>query len=323
MRPLTITIVFIALLLCAACQPKMKLFPDGTEPLKENTLQGEGDDKILVLPIQGVISDQPKRGVFSAMPSLVQEVSSRLKLAAQDPEIKAVILKVNSPGGTVTASDILYNEITAFKKKTGVTVIAAMMDLAASGGYYISLSADEIIAHPTTMTGSVGVIFIRPKVTGLMNKVGISVEVSASGRNKDMGFPFRPDTTEEVRIIDNMVDDYSKRFLSLLQKHRSPTKEQLAEIATARVYSAQGALKAGLVDKLGYLPDAIAEAKRLAGLPEDAKVITYKRKTYPNDTLYNSAESQAFKMPAFVNIDAGNLMPPKTGFYYMWYPASQ
>lgn len=323
MKKFVITAIMLTLFLCTACQPRVNLFPDGTEPLKETVLQGEASQKILVIPIQGIISDHPKRGLFSTMPSLVQDVSAKLQLAEKDPDIKAVILKINSPGGTVTASDILYNEISAFKKKTGAKVIAAMMDIAASGGYYVSLPADEIIAHPTTMTGSVGVIFIRPKVDGLLEKIGVSVDVSASGRNKDMASPFRKDTPEEEKIINSMVSDYAGRFLSLLKQNRKPTPKQLEEISTARVFSAQGALKAGLVDKLGYLADAVTDAKKLAGLPADAKVITYKRKTYPNDTLYNSAEAQAMKMPALVNFDASSLIPPRTGFYYMWYPASK
>lgn len=323
MKKIFIAASFMALLLCSACQPKMNLFPDGTDPLKETTIQGNADQKILVIPIQGIISDQPQKGLFSSMPSLVQEVNSKLQLAAADPEVKAVILKINSPGGTVTASDIIYREIQEYKKKTGAKVIAAMMDIAASGGYYISLASDKIIAHPTTMTGSVGVIFMRPKLDGLMNKIGVDVDVTASGRNKDMGSPFRKDTPEEEQIISNMVSDYAGRFLSLVNENRHPTEKQLEEISTARVFSADGALKVGLVDKLGYLDDAVSEAVKMAGLPDNARVITYKRKTYPNDTIYNSAEAQTMKMPALVNFDAETFMPPRTGFYYMWYPASK
>ncbi|WP_027178390.1 signal peptide peptidase SppA [Maridesulfovibrio bastinii] len=323
MNKILTTIILGTLLLCAACQPKMNLFPDSTDPLKETVLQGESDQKILVIPIQGIISDQPKKGLLSSMPSMVQEVSSKLALASKDPEIKAVILKINSPGGTVTASDIIYREISEYKKKTGVKVIAAMMDIAASGGYYISLSADRIIAHPTTMTGSVGVIFMRPKLDGLMDKIGVSMDVTASGRNKDMASPFRKDTPEEEKIISNMVADYAARFIKLVKENRTLSPEQLEEIKTARVFSAQGALKTGLVDKLGYLDDAVADAKKMAGLPDDAQVITYKRKAYPNDTLYNSVEAQSLKMPALVNFDAEAFIPPKTGFYYMWYPATR
>ncbi|WP_421903992.1 signal peptide peptidase SppA [Maridesulfovibrio sp.] len=322
MKKIFLTIFILASIALCGCQPRMNLFPDGTDPLLEKKLQGEGEDKVLVISIDGTISDEGKRGLLGSSPSLVQEVSSRLKLATEDEDIKALVIKVNSPGGSVTASDILYNEILRFKKETGAKVVVNMMDVAASGGYYVSLPADHIMAHPTTLTGSIGVIFIRPKVDGLMDKIGVSVEVSKSGRNKDMGFPFKPDTPEQKKIIDDIIKDYADRFQGLVKKHRSISDDQLKTIFTAQVFSAQGAKKAGLVDSLGYLPDAVKEACKLAGIDENSRVITYKRKSYPNDTLYNSASSQALS-PALINIDAGNLIPPKAGFHYLWLPASE
>ena len=322
MKKILLTIFILTSLTLCGCQPKVNLFPDGTDPLLEKVQQGEGENKVLVISIDGTISAQSKRGLLGNSPSLVQEVSSRLKKAAEDEEIKALVLKVNSPGGGVTASDVLYNEIVRFKKKTGAKVVVSMMDVAASGGYYVSLPADHIMAHPTTLTGSIGVIFIRPKVAGLMEKIGVSVEISKSGRNKDMGFPFKPDTPEQKKIINNIIDDYAARFQGLVKKHRSISAEKLKTIFTAQIFSAEGAKKAGLVDSLGYLPDAINEACKLAGIAEDSRVITYKRKSYPDDTLYNSATSQAIT-PALINLDVGNIMPPKAGFHYLWLPATE
>lgn len=320
MKKSFLLLIILATTIICGCQPKMNLFPDGTDPLLEKTLQGEGADKILIVSVDGTISDEGKRGLLGSKPSLVQEVTSRLKLAAEDENIKALVLKVNSPGGSVTASDIIYNEILRFKDKTGAKVVVSMMDVAASGGYYISLPADRIMAHPTTLTGSVGVIFIRPKVEGLMDKIGVSVEISKSGRNKDMGFPFKPDTAEQKKIIDDIIKDYADRFQDLVKKHRSISDAELEKIFTAQIFSAAGAEKAGLVDGIGYLPDAIDTACALAGISKESKVITYKRKSYPNDTLYNSASSQTFN-PSLINIDTGNLLPPKAGFHYLWLPA--
>ncbi|WP_319777575.1 signal peptide peptidase SppA [Maridesulfovibrio sp.] len=322
MKKILLTVFMLASIALCGCQPRLNLFPDGTDPLIEKKLQGEGNDKVLVVSIDGTISDEGKRGLLGSAPSLVQEVSSRLKLAAEDDDIKALVLKVNSPGGGVTASDILYNEILRFKEKTGAKVVVNMMDVAASGGYYVSLPADHIMAHPTTLTGSIGVIFIRPKIDGLMDKIGVSVEVSKSGRNKDMGFPFKPDTPEQQKIIADIIKNYADRFQGLVKKHRSISEDKLKTIFTAQVFSAEGAKKAGLVDSLGYLPDAVKKACELAGIAENSQVITYKRKNYPNDTIYNSASSQTFS-PALINIDAGNLMPPKAGFHYLWLPAAE
>ena len=155
MRKLFIVTILLMLIPIVGCQaPKIRLFPSQADPLQEYVLKGTGDEKILVVPIRGVISDSPREGLVRTRPSVVQEVVSQLRLAEADEDVKAVILKINSPGGTVTASDILYNEIAVFKKQTGAKIVVALMDVAASGGYYISLPADYILAHPTTITGS-------------------------------------------------------------------------------------------------------------------------------------------------------------------------
>jgi protease-4 len=174
--------------------PKINLFPEAG-PLKEVVLEGSGEDKILVISINGVISDQPKEKLLRSQPGMVQEVVTHLKRAEQDPRIKALLLKVNSPGGGVTASDILYHEISAYKARTGVKMVVAMMNLAASGGYYISLPADWIVAHPTTVTGSIGVIFARPQVSGFMEKYGFCDERQQVRRPQGHGVALSPHYT--------------------------------------------------------------------------------------------------------------------------------
>ncbi len=184
----------IAAFIISGCAPQFKLFSDETAPLREFTLQGKKTEKILLIPIQGLISDQPRKEFLRPKPSMVQEIVSQLKRAEKDKNIKAVILKIDSPGGTTTASDILYHEILAYKQRAKVKIIVSMMDVATSGAYYISLPADHIIAHPTTITGSIGVIFLYLRINGLMEKIGLAVEVSKSGKNKDMASPFRAPT---------------------------------------------------------------------------------------------------------------------------------
>ena len=181
--------------------PQFKLFSDDREPLREFTLQGKQADKILLIPIRGLISDQPRREFLRPKASMIQETVSQLKRAEKDAHIKAVILKIDSPGGATTASDILYHELLAYKKKTKAKIIVSMMDIATSGAYYISLPADYIIAHPTTVTGSIGVILLYPRIDGLMEKIGLGIEVNKSGKNKDMGSPFRVPTAEERQMI--------------------------------------------------------------------------------------------------------------------------
>ncbi len=325
MRNYLVVIVVVAGLIANGCAgPKIKLFADAGDPLQEFTLQGAQKGKVLVIPIRGIISDAPKRGCFRTRPSVVQEAVSQLLLAEKDPEVRAVLLKIDSPGGSTTASDLLYHEIISFRKRTKAKVVVAMMDVAASGAYYVSLAADLIMAHPTTITGSIGVIFMRPTAVGLMKKIGLDVEVNKSGKNKDMGSPYRQSTKEEQEILQDLTNGLAERFISLVDKHRKVDKKTLADISTARVYLAAEALQLGLVDRIGYLSDALADAKRLAGLPPDCKVVVYRRTHYPDDNLYNTATTQYGGNPLSV-IDLGlaeTIYSLRAGFYYLWPPVT-
>jgi len=320
MRKLWIAVLFLMLIPVTGCQtPKIRLFPSQADPLQEFTLEGEADEKILVIQIRGVISNAPREGFVRTRPSVVQEVVSQLRLAEKDDNVKAVILKIDSPGGSVTASDILYNEIIGYKNRTKAKVLVAMMGVAASGAYYISLPADYIQAHPTTITGSIGVIFARPKVTGLMQKIGVDVEVNKSGADKDMGSPFRPTSAEEKKIFQDLTDQLGVRFVELVARHRNLQPEAVAKISSARVYLANEALELGLVDDVGYLENAVSQAKALAGLAEDARVIVYRRTEYPDDNIYNTSTRYGDGKVSLISMDLpGSLSQVQTGFFYLW-----
>jgi protease-4 len=310
----------MAISITGCTAPKIRLFPSQADPLKEFTLEGESAPKILVVPIRGIISDSPREGFVRTRPSLVQEVVSQLRRAEKDEKIKAVILKIDSPGGSVTASDILFSEIEGFKKRTGAKVVVALMGVAASGAYYISLPADHILAHPTTVTGSIGVIFARPKVTGLMEKIGVAVEVNKSGADKDMGSPFRQTSAAEQKIFQDLTDRLGKRFVDLAARHRKLRPEVVAKISTARVYLANEALALGLVDEIGYLENAVDQAKKLAGLADDARVVVYRRTEYPDDNIYNtSTRYDGDGKLSLISMELpGSLNHIQTGFYYLW-----
>jgi protease IV len=322
--------LFIFLLFVAACLAggcvgvKISLETESKKPLKEVILQGKEAGKVLILPVRGFLSNAPKKDLLRERAGTVQEVVSQLRLAEKDQEIKALLLEINSPGGSITASDILYHEIMAFKKRTNIKIVAALMDVAASGGYYIALPADSITAHPTSITGSVGVIFNNPKVAGLMDKLGLGVEVSKSGQEKDIGSPFRPSTPEEQKIFQELTDKLGRRFLNLVAKHRQMEAKALTNIASARIYLAEEALELKLIDRIGYLDDAISEAKALAGLPQEAKVVVYRRSKFPNDTPYNTAASQ-YNNPGgpLVDLTLPEILPNlNPGFYYLWMPGT-
>ncbi len=309
------------LLLIVGCGPtKINLFVDDTEPLREFTLQGKEEGKILLLPVNGEISDSEREGYFKKGPSMLQEFVSQLRKAEKDKDIKAILLKVDSPGGTVTASDIIYNELMRYKQKTGVKIVVSMMDMATSGGYYVSLPADYIMAHPSTVTGSVGALFFHFELYGLMDKIGVGAGFYKSGKNKDMNSPLREATEEEKALLNNIINSMAGRFVSLVEKHRKLTPAALEEIKTARFFVADDALKLGLVDEIGYMDNALEHARKIAGLGKDSQLIVYRRSVYPNDNVYNTTMNDyPGGKPALV--DLGPLNPAaqmRAGFYYIW-----
>ena len=320
MRTPYLVITMLILMMITACSgPRIKLFSDTIDPLKEFTLEGSGKDKILLIPVNGLISDGPKKGLIHTSASLVEQIVSQINKAEKDKQIKAVLFKINSPGGTITASDLLYHEISLFKERTGTKITVSMMDVATSGAYYISLPADLIMAHPTTVTGSVGVIYLQPKVGGLMDKIGLGVDVKKYGKNKDMGSPFRDSSEEEQKLMQKAVNDFGERFIRLVQKHRKPERQALSEISTARVFLAEEALKLGLVDKIGYLSDAVKESKMLASVSKDARVVVYRRNEFPEDNYYNTAGIASEDLNiSVINIELPESLSLKTGFYYLW-----
>lgn len=319
-RALYITALLLTLLL-TACAPKVTLFGGGAAPLKEYTISGKGKGKLLVITVRGVISHLPKRQFMGSAPSMVERIVAQLNKAEKDDGIKGILLKIDSPGGSTTASDILYHEIDTFKERTGKSIAVAMLNVAASGGYYIALPADLIMAHPTTVTGSVGVIYARPRMAGLLDKVGVGVAVSKSGENKDMGSPFREPTIIEAELFQEITDQLAGRFLDLVAEHRQLTPEALNDVATARIYLAADAQRLGLVDEIVYLPRAIERAKALCGLDEAAKVVVYRRRPVTDDTLYstamaNNGEGGATSLLGLPPLSEGL----SSGFHYLWQP---
>ncbi|GBE04643.1 MAG TPA: signal peptide peptidase SppA [Nitrospirae bacterium] len=319
---LIIMLLIGAFLLSGCISTKVTLFRSYSEPLKEYTLEGEGDGKVLMIPVKGVITSRSKNRLLYTEPGTVQEIVSHLEMAAEDKKIKVVVLQIDSPGGTVTASDILYHEIKEFKNKTGKKVVIAMMNLAASGGYYIALAGDEIYAHPTTVTGSIGVIFIRPDIEGLMGKIGVEADVTKSGVYKDMGSPFRKSTETEQELFQGIIDELYGRFVGLIAENRGLDPDQVRAIADGRIYTAQQALDLKLIDRIGYLDEAIAGAKQIAGLPDNAQVVVYRRTERANDNRYYTATGKGgggspklidLGIPEYMNV-------PDAGFYYLWTP---
>lgn len=290
------------------------------EPLSEKVIGGEGDAKVLLIDISGIITDTDRKdGLFSTKQNMTARIREELDKASEDEDVKAVVLRIDSPGGAVTTSDIIAHEIKKFKDKKKVPVIAELMDVAASGGYYIAASSDRIIAHPTTVTGSIGVVAFSVNASGLLEKVGIANQTIKSGDKKDIGSPLRPMTAEERMILQSIIDDLYDRFLDIVMDGRkgSFTRDELKTIADGRVFTARQALDLKLIDEIGYLDDAIEAAKSKAGVKE-ARVVTYAQARSYRNNIYSSLEDLPVSIN-LINIDAGSFTGRLgVSFMYLW-----
>jgi protease-4 len=264
-------------------------------PLEEVVVTGEGSAKVAVVDLSGTILTETRSGPLGVrvVESLVDRVQRQLDRAKDDRDVKAVVLRVNSPGGTVTASDVLYQAVRRFKEEKKVPIVSSFLTVAASGGYYVAMATDEVLAHPTTITGSIGVIVSSVSIYGLYEKLGLAAYTLKSGRYKDIGSPTRPPTADELALLQQtLVDASYARFLSVVQAGRPKlAPEEIRRLADGRIYNAEQARSAGLVDGVGYMRDAVDAAKRRAGVPQ-ARVVFYVRPGAERPThLYATADA--------------------------------
>jgi protease-4 len=300
---------------CAYVNVSLK---DERKPLREQTISGRGPYKILVTDVSGFISSSERQDSLlsnTMLPSLVSRVKEEIEKAEKDKKVRAVVLRINSPGGTVTASDMIYHEISAFRTRTGRPVIASIMDLGTSGAYYIAQAADRVISHPTTVTGSIGVFMVRPDIEGLLSKLGIRTTEIKSGELKAMGSPFKPLSPEEQKVFQSVIDEMYDRFLKVVMDGRKGlSQEKVRTLADGRIYTAQQALEAGLIDGIGYLSDAVELAKELAGL-DQARVVMYQR---PGDFKGSFYAGPPLLDPTILASALDGLTTPQ--FLYLWMP---
>jgi len=281
--------------------------------------EGSAVEKILLIDIDGPISNRPKKTLvgFRSDTGMVDRIREILKKAEKDKNIKGILLRVNSPGGTVTSSDIIYHEIKSFKERFKVKVYVSVIDVAASGGYYVALAGDSIMVHPTSLVGSIGVLALKLNLEGLMDKVGVEWEVVKSSKKKDFMSPFRPLTKEERELFQETIDRYYDRFVDLVVLNREGLDvKEVRALADGRVYNSRQALNNHLVDSIGYLKDLVELAKKELDQP-DLKVVTYSRPREYKSNYYSSMGS-APKIN-LINLDLGfdwNLISPQ--FLFLW-----
>lgn len=316
--------VFLCLFIFSGCSLiNVSLLPV-TKPLDENVLEGKGEHKILLIDLDGVISfsEEKSRLNLKTEPSKVAFFREALRKAEEDPDIAGVILRINSPGGSVSASDTLYHEIMNFKQKRKVPVYAFITELAASGGYYAASSADRIISSPTAITGSIGVIAMRFNAEGLLSKIGISNETYKSGPKKDFWSPFRASTPEEQKMLQDIIDRLFARFVDVVYANRQKflTEPQVRALADGRILTAGEALDAGLIDQVAYLDEAIALMKKTLNIRE-ARIISYARPGTFMANIYSGLPTSAPPAINLISINTEELsILSGVHFMYLWNP---
>jgi protease-4 len=226
--------------------------------LQKNLPIGE---RVALIRIEGTIIDS-------------KNTIDEIKEYTKDPSIKAIVLRIDSPGGAVAPAQEIYEEVrkAVAKKK----VVVSMGTVAASGGYYIASPASKIFANPGTLTGSIGVIMEIPNIEGLMNKLGIKTEVVKSGRHKDTASIFRGVKKEEREILQNVLDNVHGQFIKAVAEGRKMLYDDVKKIADGRIFTGEQALKAGLIDELGNLEDAVQSAAKLSGIKGEPVVVSKK-----------------------------------------------
>lgn len=227
-------------------------------------------DRVALIRIEGLIMDS-------------KETIDELKGYVKDPSVKAIVLRINSPGGAVAPAQEIYEEVkkAVAKKK----VLVSMGSVGASGGYYIALPATKIIANAGTLTGSIGVIMEIPNIEGLLNKLGIKTEVVKSGKHKDIASMFRGIRKEDREILQGVLDNIHEQFIKAVAEGRNMPLEDVKKIADGRVFTGEQALKVGLVDELGNLEDAIQAAAKLSGIKGEPVVVSRKERFSITDLL--------------------------------------
>ncbi|MBM4120102.1 MAG: signal peptide peptidase SppA [Nitrospira sp.] len=254
-----------------------------------------GEDRIGLVRVEGVILDS-------------KDTVSELKRFGDSSSIKAIVLRIDSPGGGVVPSQEIHDAVQRVRTKQNKTVVASMGTVAASGGYYIAAAADRIVANPGTLTGSIGVIMEMVNLEGLLHKVGVEGVVIKSGRYKDVGSPFRKMNPEERRILQSVMDDVHEQFIEAVAEGRSLGVKDVRPLADGRIFTGRQAVDAKLVDELGDLDDAIRIAAEMVGIEGEPAVVNPKKRFSIRDIIDSSVQGLLPKLDMRPGIQLKYLM---------------
>lgn len=280
----------------------------------------QGETSFLRVPIVGVISAEPEANVFGLRRrSLLDSVDELLAHAAETPAIHGLLVDIDSPGGAVDPSDVIYQRLRRFTADTGKPVVARMNGVAASGGYYVAMGASRILAHPSCLTGSIGVIIQTWNATGLFDKLGVELYTQTSGPNKDLLNPGRPVSKEHRAIIQGIVDDAYASFVAAVATGRGLDSARVRELADGRIYTARQAQALGLIDAVGYEEELLDMLREVAG-SEEVRVIEHRTREPLWDRLAESLEGRlaGAAAPAARLEQRIAAIAPAPGLYYLW-----
>jgi protease-4 len=262
-----------------------------------------------------------KRGWISSSDNPVSLFVEKLEKTREDSAVKAVVLRLNSPGGSVGAADTMYHKLQEFKHKSKKPVVACMLDVAASGAYYLACGCDGIVAQPSTVTGSIGIIMQTMSFEGTMQKLGIKAVAIKSGKLKDMASPFHDLSEEEREVLQGVVSALFEQFVKVVDEGRKGLDEQqVRALADGRVFTAKEAVENGLIDRIGYPDDGIAWAKKMAGVKK-AKVVIYHHPYEYMPNVYSTQVNGGHEAGMLINVQLPDwLNGTGTQFLYLWQP---
>ena len=308
----------------AGCQPAtlvVGLAPGGTA-LQATAIERDGrwaSPRVVIVDVTGTLANTRTGGLLGGGSNPVDDFAQRLDAAAEDPKVAAVILRINSPGGTVTASDMMYREVKRYRTRTGKPVLALIMDVGASGGYYLACAADEIMAYPTSVTGSIGVILQTLSVRPALNRWGVEARALVSGPNKAGGSPLETLTAEQQAVLQGLVDEFYLAFRRVVRDARPGiAADRFDTVTDGRVFTGTQAHAQGLVDQLGDIRDAFTRAKQLADL-DHADLFIYHGPLSSPATPYARRDNPNVQISL---LNVGDLLPSATldGPCYLWQP---
>ncbi|WP_299487778.1 signal peptide peptidase SppA [Acaryochloris sp. IP29b_bin.137] len=243
-----------------------------------------GSANVALINVYGVISDESSGGAFSSGDGAnANKLIQSIKNAREDEGIKAILLRINSPGGTAAASQAVYEELMRTRNDSDIKIIASLGDVAASGGYYIASAADHIVANPSSITGSIGVIVRTQNVSSLMDKIGVQTNTIQSGPLKDILSPFRETKPEERKILQGVVDESYQQFLDAIVAGREMSLDKLKPLADGRIFTGTQAKEKNLVDSLGNYYDALKTTAELANISGEPSVRDFGKSSFFGD----------------------------------------